>query len=151
MAYKGEEWDNKVIEAANSSLTAHEAMRKLGCKYTTFRTHAIRLGVFFTNQAGKGKHKPKSKKLTSKDIFNGHPMQTGCVKRILLSENIIENKCEECGISEWQGKKLVCHLDHINGDCHDHRLDNLRMLCPNCHSQTETYAGKNSRSDIIKK
>jgi len=148
--YKGIEWDNKVIEAAKSSLTAVEATKKLGCKYVTYKKHAERLGVWFTNQSGKGMSKPKSKKLTSKDIFNGRTMQTGCVKRILLSENIIKNECEECGISDWQGKKLVCHLDHINGDCHDHRLDNLRMLCPNCHSQTETYAGKNSRSDIIK-
>ena len=148
--YKGKEWDKKVIEAANSSLTAHEAMRKLGCKYATFRSHAIRLGVFKINQSGKGTKKPKPNRCSSKDVFSGRPMQTGHVKKILLRENFITNECEICGISEWQGKELVCHLDHINDDCHDHRLDNLRMLCPNCHSQTETYAGKNSRSDIIK-
>ena len=143
--YKSEEWDRKVIEAANTSLTAHEAMRKLGCRYATYRVHAKRLGVFATNQPGKGKFKPKKIRLTSKDVFGGRAMSTGAVKKILLKEDIITNNCEICGISEWREKEVVCHLDHINGDCHDHSLDNLRMLCPNCHSQTETYAGKNAR------
>ena len=145
MAYKCEEWDRRVIEAANSSLSAHEAMKKLGCRFTTYRAHAKRLGVWFTNQSGKGLVKPKKNRLTSKDVFSGRPMQTGTVKVILLRENIITNECEVCGISEWQGKEVVCHLDHINGVCHDHSIDNLRILCPNCHSQTETYAGKNCR------
>lgn len=51
-------------------------------------------------------------------------------------------KCDCCGISEWQGKELVLQLDHKNGDNHDNRLENLHWLCPNCHSQTETFCGK---------
>jgi 5-methylcytosine-specific restriction endonuclease McrA len=50
-----------------------------------------------------------------------------------------EYTCNSCGIFEWQGKKLTLHLDHINGMHDDNRLANLRLLCPNCHSQTETY------------
>ena len=51
-------------------------------------------------------------------------------------------QCDCCGISEWQGKELVLQLDHINGDNHDNRLENLHWLCPNCHSQTDTFCGK---------
>jgi len=59
-------------------------------------------------------------------------------------EGLKENKCEginniKCGISEWAGMELKCELDHINSDSTDHRLRNLRILCPNCHAQTETY------------
>jgi hypothetical protein len=67
------------------------------------------------------------------------------VKGRLLRAGILENRCEECGISEWRGKPLSIHIDHINGVRDDHRLENLRMLCPNCHSQTDTYGARNKR------
>lgn len=65
------------------------------------------------------------------------------LKQKLLSKNILENKCDICGNGgEWCGKKLSLQLDHINGINNDNRLENLRLLCPNCHSQTETFSGK---------
>jgi predicted RNA-binding Zn-ribbon protein involved in translation (DUF1610 family) len=51
--------------------------------------------------------------------------------------------CQACGIkAEWNGKPIVLHVDHVNGDWLDNRKGNLRFLCPNCHSQTSTFAGK---------
>jgi hypothetical protein len=63
----------------------------------------------------------------------------------LLRDGILKNQCSRCGISEWRGKLLAIHIDHINGDKNDWRLENLRMLCPNCHSQTPTFGGRNLR------
>ena len=62
----------------------------------------------------------------------------------IIKNNLMEYKCAICGnIGEWNGKQLVLQLDHINGDHFDNRLENLRFLCPNCHSQTETFGSKN--------
>lgn len=52
-------------------------------------------------------------------------------------------KCEECGISEWNNKPIILDLDHKNGNANDNSLENVRLLCPNCHSQTDTYKVKN--------
>ena len=67
------------------------------------------------------------------------------VKRRLLAAGILKNVCDECGLSEWRGLPITIQLDHRNGIRDNHRLENLRMLCPNCHSQTETYAARNRR------
>ena len=66
------------------------------------------------------------------------------IKRRLLMAGLLSNRCEACGIRDWRGKPLSIQIDHINGIRDDYRLENLRMLCPNCHSQTETFAGRNS-------
>jgi hypothetical protein len=71
------------------------------------------------------------------------------LKLRLISENLLEYKCVECcNIGEWNGKPISLQLDHINGIHDDNRLENLRFLCPNCHSQTETYAGKKNKVNI---
>jgi len=65
------------------------------------------------------------------------------LKRRLLEEGLKQNRCEECGIEQWRGRRLAMALHHVNGDGTDNRLENLRLLCPNCHAQTENFSGKN--------
>lgn len=68
------------------------------------------------------------------------------LKQRLLKLGKLNNRCIVCGIGpEWQGKPLTLQLDHINGLYNDNRIENLRIICPNCHSQTETYVGKANR------
>lgn len=57
--------------------------------------------------------------------------------------DLLKQRCYSCGITEWQGKPITLDLDHINGINNDNRIENLRYLCPNCHSQTPTHRGKN--------
>jgi DNA-binding CsgD family transcriptional regulator len=65
------------------------------------------------------------------------------VKLRLLKEGLKQPRCERCGLAEWNGAPLSLALHHINGDRLDNRLANLELLCPNCHSQTATYSGRN--------
>lgn len=70
---------------------------------------------------------------------------SGFVKKRLLAANMLAEKCALCGIGPlWNTKPLVLQLDHINGRNDDNRFMNLRLLCPNCHSQTETFTGRNN-------
>jgi 5-methylcytosine-specific restriction endonuclease McrA len=67
------------------------------------------------------------------------------IKARLIRAGLKRNHCELCGLNSWQGAPLSLALHHINGDKHDNRLENLQLLCPNCHSQTENFAGRNRR------
>jgi 5-methylcytosine-specific restriction endonuclease McrA len=65
------------------------------------------------------------------------------LKQRLVDAGLKENRCETCGISEWLGKPIVMHLHHLNGNGKDNRLENISFLCGNCHSQTDSYGGRN--------
>jgi hypothetical protein len=71
---------------------------------------------------------------------------TSMLRKRLISEGIFEHQCMSCGLDTWMGNKIPLEIDHINGDRQDNRLENLRLLCPNCHALTATYRGKNKKA-----
>ena len=73
-------------------------------------------------------------------LVTGRLRNRSHVKRRLLSSGLKANRCDECGLSEWLGAPLSMALHHVNGDPLDNRLANIRLLCPNCHSQTPNFA-----------
>lgn len=73
------------------------------------------------------------------------------LKRRLLEAGLLTNGCSTCGIDSWREAPLALQLHHINGNRHDNRLENLALLCPNCHSQTDTWAGRNGRRRSARK
>lgn len=139
--------ERKIIEEAikNTDSMLSAAVFS-GLSRYKFHKLAKKYGLWKPNQSGKGISKRKNfGKYPLNEILAGKYPQykTGHLKRRLIEEGLKENRCEKCGIKEWNNKKIVCQLDHINGIPTDHRLENLRILCPNCHSQTDTFCGKN--------
>jgi hypothetical protein len=65
------------------------------------------------------------------------------VKARLMAAGLKPQRCERCGLSRWRGVQIALQLHHINGDGNDNRIENLELLCPNCHSQTDNWGGRN--------
>ena len=129
----------KFIEICETEGSMAKAAAVLGLHFNTFKTYALKYGCYIPNQSGKGLKKDIKKRIQNIEEYSTR----ASVRKTILKENLIEYKCDICQIDTWNNKKLSLHLDHINGKNSDHRLENLRWLCPNCHSQTTTYTGRN--------
>lgn len=139
--------EREFIKICENSNSMAEASVKLKMHFNTFKRYALKLGCYETNQCGKGISKKPSKVIPLEEILKGlHPQyQTYKLKQRLLKEGIKNNICEVCGLCEWNDRELKMELDHIDGVRTNHLLENLRMICPNCHSQTDTYRAKNRK------
>lgn len=135
-----------IEDAIKITNTMSEACVKLGIQFGTFKRKAIKFGLYVPNQGGKGSKKPwmSSRKISIDEILEGkHPQfQAFKLKQKLFKTGKKKNECEVCGLNEWNGKTIECELHHLNGNHNDHRFDNLQIICPNCHSQTETFRSK---------
>lgn len=137
------------IEAVKKNFSLRSTLKSLGLvpaggNYKIAVNYIKELNLDISHWVRTGPAKPNfqakdfSEILIENSVFNNNHL-----KHRLLKNNLLEYKCYNCGVDEWLGNHLSLHLDHINGINNDNRLENLRLLCPNCHSQTTTYAGKN--------
>jgi 5-methylcytosine-specific restriction endonuclease McrA len=142
--------DEEIINACKSSSSMKQACEKLEMPFTSFMRRAKKLGTYETNQFwNKGKSTLSDSRIKSK--FNSKEMfcenstyPRSRLRKNVINEKLIKYQCSICGNEgEWLGKKLTLDLDHINGNHNDHRLENLRFVCPNCHSQTPSFRNKN--------
>jgi 5-methylcytosine-specific restriction endonuclease McrA len=93
----------------------------------------------------RGDIKPRPPGMSIPELLSGSKRSRPHLKARLIRARLLQNRCQACGLDSWLGQPLNMHLDHINGVKNDNRLENLRMLCPNCHSQTPTYGGRNAK------
>ena len=137
--------------AISNGETMKSIAERLGIPFSTFKRKAKKLGIYAPNQGRRGitrtNSELESRKIPLELILNNtYKMGSNHLKKRLFEEKIKNEVCEECGLdNNWNGKKLNLHLDHIDCNKLNNILSNLRILCPNCHSQTDTYAGKNIR------
>lgn len=117
--------------------------QQLQCKPSTLNNYLSKLGIQYAgNQSNKGKKFGYKYPIEEYLKINGKYKSSHALKLRLYDEGIKSPECEDCHIKDWNGKELSFHLDHDNGNHFDNTLSNLKIRCPNCHSQTPTYAGK---------
>ena len=143
--------DEEFIKIVNECKSMVYASKMVGMSYNSFIRKAKKLNCYRPNQSGKGITKKSGTKISTEEILAGkHPdFQTYKLKARLIQENYIEDKCCKCGWREKpEGSRFTpCELDHINGNPTDHRLENLQLICPNCHSLTETYRFRRGKTN----
>lgn len=138
---------NKLIQIIQSSTSTKDILQYFGLSnaggnYKTLQQRCVEENL---GQLPKGCITPKTKIAVSlaSILIENSTYNRGHLKDRLIKAGLLENKCAKCGqLPEWNGERLVLILDHINGVRDDHRLFNLRLLCPNCNSQTPTFAGR---------
>lgn len=138
--HKNKVSDEVILEKYNEGKTLHKTAAELKMSVVTVWRRAKKLNINWSNIK-----RPSNAKIPLVDILNGkHPeYQTFKLKVRLINEGFKENICNICGITEWNNKPINMQLDHIDGVSSNHVLSNLQLICPNCHSQTDTWCGKN--------
>ena len=145
-------WTTEELEeAVRSSTSIRQVISKLGLvpaggNYQHVKEKIKDLGLDCSHFKGQGWNKGVStgaRRPVEDYLKKGKRVQSYRLKLRLISSGIKLAQCEICGIKEWNNQPAPLELDHINGDHMDNRIENLRILCPNCHAQTDTYRGKN--------
>ena len=146
--------DEQFAYIVNNSLTISEICSKLGLRiqgsnYKTIHKRINRQNIS-TVHFDQYKNRKTNKKPIQDFLIIGSNIGSNELKKRLIKEQLLENKCLECNNTGlWNNKSLTLQLDHINGNHHDNRLENLRILCPNCHTQTITHSGKRLKKEPI--
>lgn len=130
LTYFKENFDYKRI---TSNKTIKDRCIKENIDFSHFKRKSIKL-----------QNKTQPENDINKFLIKGSNPGIKNLKRRLYKEKLLEEKCYECGLgNNWNGKSITLQLEHIDGDHHNNELSNLKILCPNCHSQTSTFCGKN--------
>jgi hypothetical protein len=148
--------DDDLAEAVASEMSIAAVIRRLGFRpsggmHQMIVHHITRLGLDTSHMTGRGWARGKRgvtshPRPLSEVLVKGSAYQnSGKLRRRLIRAGLKARRCKRCGIDEWLGRPIPLELDHINGDRTDNRLENLRILCPNCHSQTETWCRTKQR------
>lgn len=150
--------DEQLVDAVQQSVSYAGVLRVLGVRpaggsHYHYSNRIKKLGIDTSHFTGKMWNKGKTWKHLRKNssdiltiLIEGSRRQPRKFLLRAMIEEGVKYKCSICEIENWLGKEICLHVDHKNGDWLDCRLDNLRFLCPNCHTQTPTFGSKNKKS-----
>lgn len=127
-----------IKEKEKELMPLREVARHLHVKYDTLVRNLKKLGVEYRKNPNRKGLKHKEARLPLEKILEGNCSNATKRKR-LIEEGVKEEKCECCGLSEWMGKPIPLELHHKDFNHYNNNLDNLQILCPNCHMQAHNY------------
>jgi hypothetical protein len=140
---------DQLAEAVKNAKSLRQVMQRLfikeaGGNYQTIKQKIVDQGLDVSHFTGKGwnkglKFKPNPEKSLIEILVPNSRYQSHKLRKRLLKEDFFEAKCSGCGLTEWLGKPIPLELEHIDGDRSNNQLENLTLLCPNCHALTTTW------------
>lgn len=143
--------EQELRDAVSNSISIRQALITLGIKgeggnYRVINNAIKKYNIDTSHFVGQSWNKGKSvgpKRPITDYLCNIFPTKSHSLKIRLIKEGYKDNICESCGLFEWLGKPIPLELHHVNGNSEDNTLDNLLVLCPNCHGLTENFRGRN--------
>jgi len=130
-----------LVPAGGNYKTVHDRIKRLNLDTGHFTGAGWNVGARYRNIN-------PTAALTDIMVENSTYNFTHGLKKRLLKEGVKSHRCEGCGLTEWLGERIPLELHHANGVNNDHRLGNLRLLCPNCHALIDNYRGKNQNNKL---
>lgn len=150
----------KLKQAVADSHSFSQVIRKLGLivaggNYKTVKSKIYHENIDISHFTGQGHLKDKTHNWAAKRplqevlVENSTYTCSNSLRKRLINEGVFERVCNNCKNAEWLDRPIPLELDHKNGHNMDHRLENLQLLCPNCHALTHNYRGKNKNAQAV--
>lgn len=134
---------NEILKWIEQNESKAFICRQLKCKPETLNAYLKKMDIEYKGNPGSKGKKSNTRYVCASEYINRDYVQSHVLKQKLIRDGIKEAKCELCGKTEWMGKPIPLELHHKDGDHYNNDLENIEILCPNCHALQPNYRGRN--------